>query len=513
MAMNKNHDTERLLANLRKHLDFKTERETVSGIMGDFFWFLTEGIDKLPKDLDSAGYKLCKDCPCPSDGSSICANIFPEVIKKAERTKKCERFKCANKKAGFCIPIFQGDRVYGYLIACQINGELDNKMLELISAFTQTVLHEVQKEVELKRLYETIRPRAIALSTVHTLHRLISSTLNLNELLPRVARLSLQIMRANRCSIKLVDSKKKNLLPKATVDLRAKKTKLKKVQIGRWAPGKAVKYGRPIRGKDYLATPLIDEDVIGVITVYDKIDKNPFTDFDEEIMKTLSEQAVIAIKNAQLYKEQERLTIGSIKSIAAILETKAPGTYLPRGSFLKLVHLIGHELRMSETELKSLQYATLLHDAGQITLPDKVTKKKGLLTGKEYNLIKEHPKKAAIILKPLKALKDVVPIILHHHENFDGSGYPSGLKGNEIPLGARIMGVVGSFEAMITEKPYRKPLGFKEAVLEIRKNAGKQFDPLVCNAFLNVIRRKDVRKMIKKEIYGSKKNRKKIKSS
>ena len=89
----------------------------------------------------------------------------------------------------------------------------------------------------------------------------------MNELLPRIARLSLQILRSNRCSIKLVDSTRKLLLPKVTIDLREKKSKLKKVKIGKWSPGKAAKFGRPIRDRNHLATPLIDEEVLGVITV------------------------------------------------------------------------------------------------------------------------------------------------------------------------------------------------------------------------------------------------------
>ena len=100
-------------------------------------------------------------------------------------------------------------------------------------------------------------------------------------------------------------------------------------------------------------------------------------------MKTFCEQAVIAIKNAQLYKEQEKLTMGAIKSIAAILETKAPGTLLPRDSFLKIVHLMGQELKMSEHELKSLQYATILHDAGQMGFGDLVIGAASLSVGGE----------------------------------------------------------------------------------------------------------------------------------
>lgn len=506
--MTKNHDSELLFSRLKKNLNFKSERHIFSKYFGSFIWFVTDSPDNIPADFLNLQLKACKYCKSSGQHRKTCASRLRNLMKKAGSSRRIIKFICQANLHGFCYPLVQGDRIYGYIVVCQIKEEPTGDMLDMFSAFTDTVVKEVQKELELQKLYETIRPRAIALSTVHTLHRLISSTLNLSELLPRIARLSLQVMRANRCSIKLVDSKKKILLPKTTVDLRKKKTRLKKVRIGKWAPGKAVKFVKSIRGRDFLATPLVDEDVIGVITIYDKIDKKPFTDFDEEIMKTLCEQAVIAIKNAQLYKEQEKLTIGAIKSIAAILETKAPGTLLPRDSFLRIVHFMGQELKMSEHELKSLQYATLLHDAGQIALPDEVIKKKGLLTGKEYKLVKEHPKKAAVILKPLKSLKSVVPIILHHHESYDGTGYPSGLKGNHIPLGARIMGVVDAFEAMITKKPYRKMLSIQEAINEIKKHSGIQFDPKVVEAFLKVIKRKNMLNLLKKEIYATEKTHK-----
>jgi HD-GYP domain-containing protein (c-di-GMP phosphodiesterase class II) len=321
----------------------------------------------------------------------------------------------------------------------------------------------------------------------------------MSELLPRVARLSLQVIRANRCSVKLVDSTKKLLLPKVTVDLRETSSKLKKVPIGRWSPGKAVKFGRPIRDKNYLATPLIDEDVIGVITLYDKIDGKPFTQFDQEIMSTLAEQAVIAIKNAQLYKEQEKLTFGMIKSLATIVSARTNGHYVPRASFLKITMLMGQKLKLSAHDLKNIEYATLLHDAGQLIIPEEVLKKPSRLTEKQYNLVKEHPVVGAEILKPIKALKTIIPIILYHHENYDGTGYPKGLKKEQIPLCARIMAVVSAFEAMITKRPYRTPKSIVAAIDEIHRSSGTQFDPKVVQAFLDVAKRKDIRDMLIKE--------------
>jgi HD-GYP domain-containing protein (c-di-GMP phosphodiesterase class II) len=298
----------------------------------------------------------------------------------------------------------------------------------------------------------------------------------MNELLPRIARLSLQIMRANRCSIKLVDSKRKQLLPKTTVDLRMKKIHLKKVKVGMFAPGKAVKYGRPIRGRNYLATPLIDADVVGVITLYDKIDNKPFSQFDQEIMSTMAEQAVIAIKNAQLYKEQEKLTMGTIKALAKVLDSRTPGAYIPRASFVKITLSIGQEMHLDTDSLKSLEYSAILHDAGEIFVPQDVLTKPSKLTGEEFDMVKGHPAAG-------------VEIIRH-------------MKKDQIPLGARIMAIVSAFESMISKKPYRVAKTIEEAIEEIRKNSGTQFDPDIVEIFLKVLHKKDIRTTLEKELYG-----------
>ena len=497
-----------LFDKLRKSIGLKTEEECFGCYLKPSQWWLVDQPEPKLSDLESLVSSTCPYLKKDHAGKkSSCVKNLLEIIHKAGRDGTIKTFDCIEGLRGFVYPVRQGDKLYGYIGVCYAEKQVSREVLNIFAAFTDTLTREVQKELELSKLYETIRPRAIALSTVHTVHRLISSTLDLNELLPRIARLSLQIMRANRCSIKLVDYKKKILLPKATVDLREKKARLKKVRVGKWAPGKAVKFGRPIRSADYMAMPLIDEDVIGVITIYDKIDKKPFTAFDQEIMTTHAEQAVIAIKNAQLYKEQERLTMGSIKSLATVLDARSEGAYLPRASFLKIAMAIGQELHMDNGELKSLEYAALLHDAGQIIIPGEVFAKPAKLTGREYEMIKGHPQKGVEIVKHIRALKSVIPMVLHHHENYDGSGYPKQLKKDQIPLGARILAVVDAFEAMISKRPYRKPKTMDEAIDEIKKEAGKQFDPPVVNAFLKVARRKDIKLMLEKELYGHKKGR------
>lgn len=502
----KEHQRE-LFERLKKSLGLKSEEECFGVCLGNASWWLSETPAPTRSDLEKTVLASCLISKQSKSRSKRemglpCLKAVRSALKNAKRLKKAVTFFCPMSRHGFVYPITQGEIIYGYIGACYMKKDISPWLLGIFASYTDTVVREVQKELELAKLYETIRPRAIALSTVHTVHRLLTSTLDLNELLPRIARLSLQVVRANRCSIKLLDSKRKMLLPKTTVDLRENKTRLKKVKIGRWAPGKAAKYSRPVRGDKYLAVPLIDEDVIGVITLYDKINGSHFDSFDQEIMATLAEQAVIAIKNAQLYKEQERLTLGGIKSLAMVLNARAQGTYHPKASFLKIISMVGHALHLTIEDMRNLEYAVLLHDAGQIVVPDEVLTKPTKLTGKEYELVKEHPIRSVDIIKPIRALKSVIPIILYHHENYDGTGYPKGLSKNQIPVGAKIMAVVGAFEAMITPRAYRPAKPVADAIEEIRLQSGRQFDPKVVEAFLRVVRRRDMQMMLTKECYG-----------
>ena len=121
-------------------------------------------------------------------------------------------------------------------------------------------------------------------------------------------------------------------------------------------------------------------------------------------------------------------------------------------------------------------------------------------------MVKGHPAAGVEIIRHMKALKSATPIILYHHENYDGSGYPKGLKKDQIPLGARIMAVVSAFESMISKKPYRVAKTIGEAVEEIRKNSGTQFDPKIVEIFLKVANKKDIRTTLEKELYGPRKN-------
>ena len=402
------------------------------------------------------------------------------------KEKPAERFFDDGKGHGLLIPLKQGNQVYGYIVARGFKYPVTDELMAVFTVFIETVMREVQKEMELTKLYDTIRPRAIALSTIHTIHRLISSTLDLDELMPRIARLCLQVMRAKSCKIFLLENNRKILALKAFVSADKEIQKIKSRSKPSGILGRITRTGASSLTPKRILVPLIDEDVMGIISINNKLGDKPFTEFDKEILTTFSEQAIIAIRNAQLYEEQEKLTIGSIKALAAILDTRPKHIQTHSQMFVKLVIDVAKQLGMTAQEMRVLKYASFLHDAGKVMIPDEILRKPKKLTGEEFQIIKKHPIKGVEIVKPIEVLKPVIPIILYHHERFDGTGYPKGLKGKDIPLGSRIMSVVDAFISMISKQPYRECLSAEEALSEIKRYSGTQFDPEVVDAFLKI---------------------------
>ena len=409
------------------------------------------------------------------------------AIKQADRSKSPVAFKITKDSTyGIAIPLLRESKILGFFGLCAIKEKPNDSLIAIIASYMKLLAKELKKETELSRVYELVRPRAIALSTVHTIHRLISSTLDIKELFPRIARLTLQILKAERSSIFMIDKDGNKLVCVASVDYRKSKNIFILKKKASPSAKKVAQTGRCIYKKNMMCVPLVDEEICGVIVVRDKVGGNKFNIFDQEILTTLSEQAVIAIRNAQLYKEKEDLTTGTIKSLGYLLDAKFPRLYTHTSLFEDLMLELGKDMGLAKKMLKILHYSALLPDLGKLVMPVEILQKKKALSGKERKLIKTHTLRGIEVLKYLDVLKPVIPIILHHHEKYNGKGYPDKLKGEAIPLGARIMAVVDTFEAMVCHRPYRKPMPFRMAVSEIRRQSGKQFDPDVVRSLVHI---------------------------
>jgi len=147
------------------------------------------------------------------------------------------------------------------------------------------------------------------------------------------------------------------------------------------------------------------------------------------------------------------------------------------------LHVAG-ELGLDAGAQKDIEIAALLHDIGKVGIPDAILNKPARLTAEEYALMKKHPEYGWAVLRQIPGMERASLIILHHHESFDGSGYPGNLKGEEIPMGSRIVSVIDAFDAMVSSRPYRAGMPFEEAERRLLKATGTQFDPLVISSFL-----------------------------
>ena len=176
-------------------------------------------------------------------------------------------------------------------------------------------------------------------------------------------------------------------------------------------------------------------------------------------------------------------TLDQVYALAATVDARDPFTYGHSGRVAEITQTIGKTIGLPERELADLYAASLLHDVGKVGIPDAILTKPDALTEEEWEIIRKHLAEWAKIAGYIKGLGPVVPVILHHHEWYDGTGYPDGLKGEEIPLGARIISVADAYDTMTTARTYRNVVSQQEALEELRRYAGTQFDPELVEAF------------------------------
>lgn len=358
---------------------------------------------------------------------------------------------------------------------------------------------------------ENLKDQKVQLKTHIELASLINSSLDSKEIIQKAVKAAKEILDIEAASVLLIDKTTGELYFDVATGEKGQKLTRVRLKKGAGIAGWVAYNGKPLivndvssderffsaadkvsgfKTRNIICVPLkIKSRIIGVLEGINKI-KGGFSNSDLKLIKTLSNYIAISIENASLYKELKDTFYNTVEILAQVIELRDPYT---GGHTKRVVDYslgIGRYLGLPENELEDLKLAAILHDIGKIGVKDSVLLKPGRLDNAEFELMKNHTLFGTKLIKNISQLKKVVPGIELHHEKYDGSGYPHGLKGEKIPVVARIISVADAFDSMVTNRPYRKKGSKESAFKELKRCTGTQFDPVIVEAFMHVFGRK-----------------------
>ena len=352
------------------------------------------------------------------------------------------------------------------------------------------------------------------LKAVYAANEIITSEQNLRKLFERVMDQIFKLVPAHNGVILLHDEKKGELVDEY-VRSGANKTgdtaiaAAPSVSISSSIVNRAFEHGEAVITQDAaddarfdagasimtqnissaMCVPLIHQnDRLGVVYVDTRGTTNAFVEGDLELLVAVSGAAATAIKNARFVQMLEKAYEDTLRVLATTIEMRDHYTVGHTWRVTNFTIEIAKELGWSEDKLQEVQRGGVMHDIGKIAVEDAILRKPDRLTEEEFAQIKIHPEKGAQLLQELELLHPLIPYALYHHERFDGRGYPYGLKGEDIPIEGRALAVADTFDAMTSNRPYRKGLNPEIAIEEIEKNKGSQFDPECADAMIRAYR-------------------------
>jgi putative nucleotidyltransferase with HDIG domain len=348
------------------------------------------------------------------------------------------------------------------------------------------------------------------LKDILKLSRVLSLSVDTRRIASLITKFSCELINVECCMLWLIGEDKKMMRVNASYGMKsnlieriAPTLKLGESLTGKAALSKkvlqvydidknpAIKYRDLLRregARSILAVPIIFQNkTTGVISVYSR-NKRRFSEEEIRILSLFASQAAVAIQESRYCDDIHLNYFNTIHTLVLAIEARDPYTRGHTERVTKYSIEIARNFNMSREELEVLRYAAEVHDIGKISIPDFILNKPGRLTSAERAMIELHPIKGAEILEPLDFLKEALPIVRHHHERYDGTGYPDGLDKDRIPIMARIITCADSFDAMTSERPYRRrKLTVEEAITEIRNNTGSQFDPRIASNFIKLL--------------------------
>jgi response regulator RpfG family c-di-GMP phosphodiesterase len=334
------------------------------------------------------------------------------------------------------------------------------------------------------------------LSTRNYIYDTIEHTKNNDEIFREMVNLATKIIGGEMCSILLHDKDNQEFAP--IVVKGVSQAFFKNIMI----PSLYSFLKETVRRKEPLLLNLIDNTVFssvicaplkmrgrvfGVIVLSGKSNENVYTERDLYYVQSIANRGSLNIENRLLYESLYTNLLSTFQSLAKSIQARDHYTEEHSVRVTSLAIKIAESMDCTSGEIESLRIAATLHDVGKIAIPDNILLKPGRLTDEEFDIIKNHAVIGENILKPLPILDTERLIIRHHHERWDGKGYPDGLCGSEIPFLSRILTAVDSYDAMTNNRPYRNAMEIKEALDELKRNVNRQFDEEIVNCFISIL--------------------------
>lgn len=374
----------------------------------------------------------------------------------------------------------------------------DLNILNALALRTSTILEKAKLFLELDRSVKQF-------TTLAEVGTLLNSTLDQNVVRKMAMEAITRLMNAEVGSLLLVDDENKELYFEVALGDKGERVKEIRLKIGEGIAGWVAEHGKSLLlqdvrkdprfyksadqktefvTRDMVCVPVkVKDKVIGVLQAINRAE-GVFTEDDVELFQLFSNQVAIALDNARLYEEIRETFFATAEALAEAIEKRDPYTGGHTKRVVNYCLVAAKYLNLTPEELEILKLSAILHDVGKIGVEDRILRKPGNLDDEEAKIMKMHPLLGAEIMRHIRQLKDLIPGMLHHHERPDGKGYPEGLKGMDIPIVARIISAADTYDAMTTNRPYRKGLSRQTAIDEIKKEAGTQFDKEVAEAFV-----------------------------
>lgn len=327
------------------------------------------------------------------------------------------------------------------------------------------------------------------------------------ELAQLIIQVATRLLRTGIGSVMLLDRDHQDIRIVAAQGLPQDVVASTRLKVGEGIAGRVMQDGEPIfvadiekdlrftraanvryNSRSFICVPMrVKERILGVLNINSRDVQHEFDLRDLRLLSILADQAAVALANLELEQRMHESYVGIVRTLSRAIDAKDSYTHEHGERSARYARLAAESLGVPESLIVFIEHAAMMHDIGKVGIPDALLHKPSRLSDAEFEVMKAHPRIGEKIISPIEFLAPVATMILTHHEHWDGTGYPEGLKGDEIPMGSRIVAIIDAYDAMTSDRPYRQAMPAEKAWAELRKFAGTQFDPSVVDVFIRVL--------------------------